>query len=323
MWQGNPAGSRGWRGPAADFRLILNKAGREPPCYKSPKAHFSPIKGWHVLEIRSIVHPTDFSEASETAFTHALRIAVAAKAALTILHVASEPGADDWAAFPHVRRTLAHWGLMDESESPEAIHAKLGVLVRKVEMAPQSPLDGIRHFLRMHPADLVVLSTEARQGVARWLSGSVAEEVARATHVPTLFVPAKARGFVDPMRGEVRLHHVLIPVDHDPKPAAAISTIMGFAHLLTGIDAEERLLHVGQRAPQVERHAEPHRPLPVAMRKGDPVEAIIDVANDWPADLIGMPTAGHHGFLDAVRGSTTERVLRQAPCPVLAVPARR
>ena len=37
-------------------------------------------------------------------------------------------------------------------------------------------------------------------------------------------------------------------------------------------------------------------------------------------DVIALPTAGHHGFLDAVRGSTTERVVRQAPCSVLAVP---
>ena len=37
------------------------------------------------------------------------------------------------------------------------------------------------------------------------------------------------------------------------------------------------------------------------------------------ADLIGMATAGHHGFLDALRGSTTERVIRQAPCPVLTI----
>jgi len=34
-----------------------------------------------------------------------------------------------------------------------------------------------------------------------------------------------------------------------------------------------------------------------------------------------MPTAGRYGFPDAVRGSTTERVLRHAPCPVLSVPA--
>jgi nucleotide-binding universal stress UspA family protein len=50
------------------------------------------------------------------------------------------------------------------------------------------------------------------------------------------------------------------------------------------------------------------------------VATIIDAEADWQADLIGMPTMGHHGFLDALRGNTTERLLRQAPCPVLAVP---
>jgi nucleotide-binding universal stress UspA family protein len=34
-----------------------------------------------------------------------------------------------------------------------------------------------------------------------------------------------------------------------------------------------------------------------------------------------LPTAGHHGFLDAWRGGTTEHVLQRALCPVLAVPA--
>ena len=38
------------------------------------------------------------------------------------------------------------------------------------------------------------------------------------------------------------------------------------------------------------------------------------------AGLIAMPTAGQKGFLDALRGSTTERVVAQARCPVLAVP---
>lgn len=273
-----------------------------------------------MLEIRSIVHPTDFSEASAGAFAHALRIAVTAKAALTILHVSSNAATDDWAAFPHIRRTLANWGMMDENESTEAIHAKLGVLVRKVEIMPQSPLDGILRFLETHPASLIVLSTEGRQGVARWLHGSVAEGLAREARTPTLFVPAKARGFVDLKRGEVRLRHVLIPVDREPKPAAAVATIMDFAHLLAGMEAEERLLHVGRDAPQVQRPAAPQRSIPVESRSGDVVASIIDAANEWMADLIGMPTAGHHGFLDALRGSTTERVLRQAPCPLLAVP---
>jgi nucleotide-binding universal stress UspA family protein len=45
------------------------------------------------------------------------------------------------------------------------------------------------------------------------------------------------------------------------------------------------------------------------------------VAYEFDCDLIAMPTMGHQHILDAVRGSTTERVLRQAPCPVLAISA--
>jgi nucleotide-binding universal stress UspA family protein len=276
--------------------------------------------GHAVWDIRSIVHPTDFSEASAAAFAHALRIALSTKAMLTLLHVANAHK-EEWTSFPHVRQTLAAWGLMDEKESPDAIQAKLGVTLRKVEMEPQSPLDGVRHFVGLHAADLLVLATEGRQGVARWLHGSVAEAISRATHKPTLFVPHKARGFVDPHRGEQRLHNVLIPVDHEPNPAAVIADIAVFVHGLTGVEGQARLLHIGANAPRVQHPADPHRLLPVDIRKGDPVEAINNFANEWPADLIVMPTAGHVGYLDALRGSTTERVLRQAPCPVLAMPA--
>jgi len=55
----------------------------------------------------------------------------------------------------------------------------------------------------------------------------------------------------------------------------------------------------------------------------DAVSAILEAAGEQQADLIAMPTAGHQGFLDVVRGSTSERLLRHAPCPVLAIPAGR
>ncbi len=270
--------------------------------------------------IRSIVHPTDFSDASAEAFAHALRIGLSAKSRLYILHISVKADETDWMSFPHVRDALARWGLMRTSEPPATVCDRLGIKVSKVELEPQSIVGGIQRFLDEHKVDLIVLATEGRQGVARWLHGSAAEKLARHAGVATLFVPARAHGFIDPTRGEVHLRHVLIPIAHKPKPAAAMSTIMGFANMLAGIDAEMRLMHVGRKPPQIQRHAEANRPLPVAMRQGDVVEAIIDVANDWPADLIGMPTAGHHGFLDALRGSTAERVLRQAPCPLLAVP---
>ncbi len=44
-------------------------------------------------------------------------------------------------------------------------------------------------------------------------------------------------------------------------------------------------------------------------------------ADEREVDLIVMATAGRDGFLDALRGSVTEQVLRRAPCPVLAVSA--
>ena len=46
---------------------------------------------------------------------------------------------------------------------------------------------------------------------------------------------------------------------------------------------------------------------------------ILDAAQN--ADLIIMATEGRQGVLDAMRGSVTERVVRGADCPVLAVPA--
>lgn len=273
-----------------------------------------------MLPIRSIVHPTDFSEVSANAFAHALRIALTLKCVLTILHVATRRDRVDWMSLPQVREALERWGHLNAGEPVDAVASRLGVKIVKMELAPQSTIGGILAFLENNATDLIVLATEGRQGVARWLHGSVAEKLARHAGIPTLFVPAQARGFVDQNRGELQLRRVLIPVDREPKPAAAIGTIMGFAHALAGIDVEERLLHVGRNPPQVQRHAEPHRPIPVAIRQGDVVDSIINAASDWQPDLIGMPTAGHHGFLDAMRGSTTERVLRQAPCPLLAVP---
>lgn len=57
-----------------------------------------------------------------------------------------------------------------------------------------------------------------------------------------------------------------------------------------------------------------------SVKEGDVVDEILTAAGDGEADLIAMSTSGHQGFLDALRGSTSERILRQAPCPVLVVP---
>jgi nucleotide-binding universal stress UspA family protein len=109
-------------------------------------------------------------------------------------------------------------------------------------------------------------------------------------------------------------------VDHAPPPTDALGTIHKFISALGEQGATIELMHVGVTEPPIRRISDGAL-MWVTKRTGDVVGTILNAAADLQADLIAMPTAGHHGFLDAIRGSTTERVLRHAPCPVLAVPA--
>jgi nucleotide-binding universal stress UspA family protein len=54
--------------------------------------------------------------------------------------------------------------------------------------------------------------------------------------------------------------------------------------------------------------------------EGRVVAELLGRARSWPADLVVMGTHGRGGFERLVLGSVTEKVLRQAPCPVLTVP---
>lgn len=268
--------------------------------------------------IHAVMHPTDFSELNLNAFVHALKIGLAAKAKLYLLHVTERADEDPWASFPHVRQTLARWGLFAENEPPTEITRKLGIQVAKVEIEPQHPVSGFLHFLAAHPSDLIVLATRGREGLPRWLRPSIAEQMSRHSATRTLFISAQCRGFVDQARGEIKLKTVLVPIDHSPAPAAALRALR---QLCVALDADPalRLVHVGTKAPALAA-SEPGLVGAVEMRGGDVVDGILQAAGDVNADLIVMATAGHHGMLDALRGGTTERVLRQAPCPVLAVP---
>jgi universal stress protein A len=57
----------------------------------------------------------------------------------------------------------------------------------------------------------------------------------------------------------------------------------------------------------------------VLVRVGTAFEVITNVAHDCEADLIVITTHGHTGFKHVFMGSTAERVVRHAPCPVFVV----
>jgi nucleotide-binding universal stress UspA family protein len=112
--------------------------------------------------IGSILHPSDFSAASEVAFAHALKAALIAKALLTVMHVSPSMTAE-WTDFPGVRETLARWGLLPP-DSPRSAVPSLGIDVRKVIAHDHDPVKSVLAFLEQHPADLIVLATHQHEG---------------------------------------------------------------------------------------------------------------------------------------------------------------
>lgn len=57
----------------------------------------------------------------------------------------------------------------------------------------------------------------------------------------------------------------------------------------------------------------------LAVARGDPAREIVHAARNEGVDLIVMATHGWKGWRHLVFGSVAERVLREAPCPVLVV----
>lgn len=275
--------------------------------------------------IQSVVHPTDLSASSERAFAHALAVAVLRRASLTILHVANDSGTE-WQDFPAVRATLERWGLLEPGSSQEAVFAKLGVRVTKRSISSRFPALAVVDHLTDVPTDLLVVATEGRDGAARWLHGSVAEAMARWSKTMTLFVPDGAeRSVVSLESGNLTLRNVLVPVDHEPVATAAVEFARRTAEILGENPVTITLLYVGAEAdtPRVQAEDGSRWRFARMRREGDPVDEILAAAELVRAELVVMPTAGRAGVFEALRGSTTERVLRRAPCPLLAVPASR
>jgi nucleotide-binding universal stress UspA family protein len=50
---------------------------------------------------------------------------------------------------------------------------------------------------------------------------------------------------------------------------------------------------------------------------GKPGDAICKLAESLPASVVVVGTSGHGGLRRAVMGSTSDHVIRHAPCPVL------
>jgi len=206
--------------------------------------------------------------------------------------------------------------------SPRSAVGDLGIDVRKAIMPRGNPVEGVVNFLTKSPAEMIVLATSQRRGVSRWLSSSVAEPIARGAMEMTLFIPGQATGFVSPEDGSVSLKNILIPVAASPRPQPALEAAARLVKSLNLSEGTFTLMHVGDAAsmPAVRTPDVPGWSWNNELRSGDVIQSILDGSDTTRADLVVMTTDGRDGFLDGLRGSHSERVLRQSGVPLLTVP---
>ena len=144
----------------------------------------------------------------------------------------------------------------------------------------------------------------------------------------------------------IDLHRILVPTDFSKHSHNALTYAVAFADKF---GAELFLLHVVQDlalfipeavsvappvAPPVEQMTAAAREalgrvvsengldrqkVHCEVREGTPFYEIIQYAKEAGIDLIIMGTHGHTGLAHVLLGSTTEKVVRKSPCPVLTV----
>jgi nucleotide-binding universal stress UspA family protein len=272
------------------------------------------------ISVSNIIHPTDFSRGSDVAFAHALRIALGTKGQLEILHVDREKSRPNWDDYPSVRDTLCKWNIL-AADAHKSDVAKLGVNISKSACKGEETSSGVLDHIARRGADLVVMATHRRKGLDRWLHSSIAETASNRTDAASLFIPYGIDGFVSLDSGEVSLNRILVPIDAVPEPQPVVDAVGELVDAICPESVDVTLLHIGDPARM------PSPTLPVSQkcrwtwetRVGNVVDAICEYAEENNIDLIAMTTNGHDGFLDAIRGSTTERVLHRCNCAMLSV----
>jgi len=270
--------------------------------------------------IGSVLHPTDLSESSLVAFHHALKAAMEAKAQLTLLHVSRDKDLK-WSDFPGVRETLERWGVLPPGSLKSAV-AELGIDARKIVANEAEPVDAVINYLEDHPTDLIVLSTSQRDGRIPWLGKSVASPVTRKSGEMTLLIPGDVEGFVSAKDGSVNLKRVLIPIARTPRPDPALKAASRFVQKFNATEGTFIVIHVGTsntmpavRFPEIDGWTWQKE-----LRSGEVIDGIVQAAKDFDADLIIMATDGRNGFMDGLRGSHSERILRYGVAPLLTIP---
>jgi nucleotide-binding universal stress UspA family protein len=139
---------------------------------------------------KSILVPTDFSEASYAALDYAVALAALTGASVTVMHAYETLGLPEG---PMIARgdLVAQLPVAPQAALDKCVakHAASGVTMDKV-LRHGVPSEEVNSVAADVNADLIVVGTHGRRGLTRALLGSVAENVIRTATRPVLTIHA-------------------------------------------------------------------------------------------------------------------------------------
>ena len=301
---------------------------------------------------RNILFPTDFSQNARAALKYAAAFAKNDHGRVVIVNVQQGKVPPDLLNLPNeaFKTQDQSWLMQVRSEARQLLSDPL---LEKIDVecafATGEPAEEIARAAVDHEIDLVTIVTRNRRGLSRAFGGSMAEDIIAEAPCAVLATRSSQRDFVHLHDGRsyIQLKRILLATNFRPSSAAAtqlarhISEHMGaelhavyvigdyFDQISAmfpegGLAALTRLRsYVQERMTQLAR-ADGSRAL-THVSEGRPYEEIVKRATRIDADVIVIGAAVHNSLFggSSVLGSEIERVIRNAPCPVLCVPAAR
>jgi nucleotide-binding universal stress UspA family protein len=304
------------------------------------------------MSFRNILFPTDFTPHARSALKYAAAFARNGSGRVVLFSVQT-------AQVPANLMTLpAH--LLEEEETQWLKQVRREVkdlltdpLFDGLEVEPVivegEPAPEIAKAVRDYDIDLVTVVTHGRRGLSRALWGSTAEEIIAEAPCPVLTIRPPQHDFVE-HRGqqtEIRLNRILLATNFRPTSIAATHLAL---ELAGATNAELHAVYVigdyfeqisvmfpeGGRSALSRMRAdvedrmqafagESGGPIVTDIAEGRPYAEIVRLAAETDADLIVIGTSVHASLFGGAPalGSEIERVVRNAPCPVLCVPSGR
>jgi nucleotide-binding universal stress UspA family protein len=286
------------------------------------------------MKIESILCPTDLSHGSDEALRYAVALARAYNAELILLHCFT----GDPSVSLDCHETAAE--AIKEALTRYAGDCDLnGLDWKSVVVTCDDVGEAITRQAALYRVDLIVMRSRRRPHRAALL-GSTAESVSRTAPCPVLVMHSDERDWVTTVDARIELKRVLVAYDFSDFSELALNYALSLAqecqselHLLHVLPAfaldqseiswyppgREGTYHQAARRLQRAVPAEAHLWCDVKHRvsEGQPYREILNYAEKHNIDLICLGAHGAGFGTRTLFGSNVDRVLRQAPCPVL------